>query len=116
MSVTTVTQYNGKLSIHTQRTLKKIQHRSYYRAMNFLSFIPNRIERNFLIQTLNSVSAYLQNNYDVNIVTIWIENVSIQKQVIPNYLINFYQKNLNMKISYFILIEVGIKTKFMKEN
>jgi hypothetical protein len=110
------TQYNGKLSINTQGILKKIQHRSYYRAMNFLSLIPNQIERNFLIQTLNSVGACLQNNYDTNIVKIWVESVSIQKQVSPNYLITFYHKNVNMKISYFILIEVTVATKLMTEN
>jgi hypothetical protein len=107
------TPYNGKLSITTQRLLKKVQHRSYYRAINFLSLIPNQNERKFLIQTLNSISACFQNNYDANIVKIWIENVSIQKKLAPNYLINFYHKNGNMKISYFILIEVAITTKLL---
>jgi hypothetical protein len=107
------TPYNGKLSITTQRLLKKVQHRSYYRAINFLSLIPNQNERKFLIQTLNSISACFQNNYDANIVKIWIENVSIQKKLAPNYLINFYHKNENMKISYFILIEVAITTKLL---
>jgi hypothetical protein len=110
------TQYNGKLSSNTQRILKKIQHRSYYRVLNFLSLIPNQIERNFLIQTLNSVGACLQNNYDANIVKIWVENVSIQKQLTPNSLINSYHKNVNMKISYFILIDVAVTTKLMTEN
>jgi hypothetical protein len=107
------TPYNGKLSITTQRLLKKVQHRSYYRAINFLSLIPNQNERKFLIQTLNSISACFQNNYDANIVKIWIENVSIQKKLAPNYLINFYHKNGNMKISYLILIEVAITTKLL---
>jgi hypothetical protein len=110
------THYNGKLSIITQRLLKKVQHRSYYRAMNFLSLIPNKTERNFLIQTLNSISACFQNNYDANIVKIWVENVSIQKKLAPNYLINFYQKNGNMKISYSILIEVAVITKLFTET
>jgi hypothetical protein len=110
------TQYNRKLSITTQRLLKKVQHRSYYRAINFLSLIPNQNERKFLIQTLNSISACFQNNYDANIVKIWVENVSIQKKLAPNYLINFYQKNGNMKISYSILIEVAVITKLFTET
>lgn len=109
------TRYKGKLAITTQRLLKKVQHRSYYRFLNFLSLIPNQNERNFLIQTLNSIGACLENNYDTNIVKIWVENISIQKQLAPNSLINFYNKNVNLKISYIILIEVAVTPKNVTE-
>ena len=47
-------QYPGKLSINTQKILKKIQHRAYYRALNLLSAVSNQYERNFLLQLLIS--------------------------------------------------------------
>lgn len=105
--------YPGQLSMNTQRILKKIQHRAYYRAINLLSAISNQSERNFLLQLLISLASCLQNNYDANIVKIWIDNVSIQEYRNSNSLINATDKNKNVKLSHLIELKLAVTSQLL---
>jgi len=107
------TLYPGQLSINSQRILKKTQHRAYYRATNLLSTISSQSERNFLLQLLISLASCLQNNYDANIVKIWIDNVSIQEYIKNNRLINVTDKNRKTKISHLIEIKLSVTSQLL---
>jgi hypothetical protein len=111
--LTIQTLYPGQLSINTQRILKKIQHRAYYRATNLLSAISNQTERNFLVQLLISLGSCLQNNYDANIVKIWIDNVSIQEHIKNNSLINVADKKREAKILHLIEIRLSFTSQLL---
>ena len=111
--LTIQTLYSGQLSINTQRILKKIQHRAYYRATNLLSSISNQSERNFLLQLLISLASCLENNYDANIVKIWIDNVSIQEYIKNNSLISVTDKNREAKISHLIEIKLSVTSQLL---
>lgn len=111
--LTIQTLYPGQLSINTQRILKKTQHRAYYRATNLLSAISNQSERNFLVQLLISLASCLQNNYDANIVKIWIDNVSIQEYIKGNSLINITDKKREAKISHLIEIKLSVTSQLL---
>lgn len=111
--MTIQTLYPGQLSINTQRLLKKTQHRAYYRAMNLLSAVSNQSERNFLLQLLISLGSCLQNNYDANIVKIWVDNVSIQEHIKSNSLINAVEKNRVVKISHLIELKLGVTSQLL---
>jgi hypothetical protein len=106
-------EYPGQLSLNTQRILKKIQHRAYYRAINLLSAVSNQSERNFLLQLLISLASCLQNNYDANIVKIWVDNVSIQEHIKSNSLINATDKNKGIKISHLIELKMGVTSQLL---
>lgn len=106
-------QYPGKLSINTQKILKKIQHRAYYRALNLLSAVSNQYERNFLLQLLISVASCLQNNYDANIIKIWVDNVSIQEHIKNNSLIDALDKKKEIKISHLIEMKLGVTSQLL---
>jgi hypothetical protein len=111
--LTVQTLYPGQLSINTQRLLKKTQHRAYYRAINLLSAVSNQSERNFLLQLLISLGSCLQNNYDANIVKIWVDNVSIQEHIKSNSLINAVEKNRVVTISHLIELKLGVTSQLL---
>lgn len=111
--LTIQTLYPGQLSINAQRILKKTQHRAYYRATNLLSAISNKSERTFLLQLLISLVSYLQNNYDANIIKIWVDNVSIQEYIKNNSLIHATDKNREIKISHLIEIKLGVTSQLL---
>nr|YP_010594916.1 hypothetical protein PKF95_pgp117 [Stephanopyxis turris]WAJ57651.1 hypothetical protein [Stephanopyxis turris] len=105
MYITINATYTGLLSNNAKILLKKIQHRSFSRATHLLSSVPDVVERNFLLQLLNSASSYLQNNYDANIVKIWVDNIYIKKQPKINQVILQNHKTQHLQFSYSILIE-----------
>jgi hypothetical protein len=111
--LTVQTLYPGQLSINTQRILKKTQHRAYYRATNLLSAISDTSERNFLLQLLISLGSCLQNNYDANIVKIWVENVVIQEYIKNNSLLNTTDKNKDIKILHLIEIKLSLTSQLL---
>lgn len=101
------TKFKIILSNLVKVILKKIQHRSYYRALDLILFIPDLVQRNFLLEAFNSASSYLQNNYDVNIVKIWINKVWIKKDEKTNKLVTINQRSLKSLSFYSIIIEFG---------
>ena len=73
------TIYSGMLSNSAKSVSKKIWHYSYYKALDLLIFIPNLVERNFILQALRSAASYLQNNYDVDLMKLSVDSIIIQK-------------------------------------
>lgn len=112
-TLTVQTLYSSQLSINTQRILKKTQNRAYYRAIHLISSIANQSERNFLLQFLISISACLENNYDANIVKIWIDSISIQEYVKSNNLIRLTKKPTEVRSSHLIEINLGVTSQLL---
>lgn len=111
--LTVQTLYPGQLSINTQRILKQTQHRAYYRAINLISSVSSQSERNFLLQLLISLGSCLQNNYDANIVKIWVDNISIQEYIKSNFFIESVDKNKKVKIYHLIEIKLGVTSQLL---
>ena len=87
-----ISKYNGILSNTTKIILKKVESRSYLRAIYLLSFIPNQKERYFMLQVFNAVATYVQNNQDVNIIKLWLNRISIKKDLKKNLVIESFEK------------------------
>jgi hypothetical protein len=101
------TRYNAIFSNSVKIILKRIELRSYYRALDLLLFIPDLVQRNFILQVFNSASSYLQNNYDVNIIKLWINSIYVKKDEKINELIKFHKTTNDLPFSYHISIEFG---------
>ena len=114
--ITISSKYDGILLNDVKFLLKKVQHRSYYRAIYFLSFISNLEQRNFILHILNSISSYLQNNYDINIAKLWINTISIKKHPKVNRLIIRKKAIKQLEVSYYFNIELGFVPKLIPKK
>ena len=111
-----ISKYNGILSNTTKIILKKVESRSYLRAIYLLSFIPNQKERYFMLQVFNAVATYVQNNQDVNIIKLWLNRISIKKDLKKNLVIESFEKNLKLQNSSYIQIEIGFVPKILTKK
>ena len=68
-------KYNNKLSLHLLKTLQNIRKRSFYKAIDILSYIANLAERNYLLQILYSAVTYAENNHSSNLLKIWVDDI-----------------------------------------
>jgi hypothetical protein len=55
----------------------------------------------------------LQNNYDANIIKIWVDNVSIQEHIKNNSLIDSIDKKKEIKISHLIEMKLGVTSQLL---
>ena len=108
-----IAKYDGIISNNTKILLKKVQSRSYSRVMYLLSFIPDNKERSYFLQTFNSVSIYVQNNHDVNVVKLWVNSIFIQKRPKKNSLVTLGQRSQNFQFYSYLRIELGFTPKII---
>ena len=73
-------KYNNPLSLHLLKTLQNIRKRSFYKAIDILSYIANLAERNYLLQILYSAVTYAENNHSSNLLKIWVDDIYIEKR------------------------------------
>jgi len=66
-----------------------------------------------LLQLLISLASCLQNNYDANIVKIWVDNVSIHEHIKSNSLISATDKKKKITISHLIEMKLGITSQLL---
>ena len=55
----------------------------------------------------------MQNNYDANIIKIWVDNVSIQEHIKNNSLIDALDKKKEIKISHLIEMKLGVTSQLL---
>ena len=65
-------KYNDTLSLHLLKTLQNIRKRSFYKAIDILTYIANLAGRNYLLQILYSAVTYAENNHSSNLSLIHI--------------------------------------------
>jgi len=102
-------KYNNKLSLHLLKTLQNIRKRSFYKAIDILSYIANLAERNYLLQILYSAVTYAENNHSSNLLKIWVDDIYIEKR---SKVIDFIdQTNSKTNFNYYIIIILGFEYK-----
>jgi len=109
-----------KLSSLAKSVLQGMQFKHFYYARDDIFYLlnSNSIEREFLLQTLYSISIYLQNNLSVNFFNIWIYEIYINKVPVKNkFITKAYQKlesreYITIKLAY-VIKKVLKKEKFV---
>jgi len=85
-----------KLSPLAKVILQGIQFKHFYYARDDIFYLlnPAPIERDFLLQALNSIVISLQNNLSINFFDMWIYEIYINKVSTKNRFISQASKNL----------------------
>ena len=97
------------VSKDTNKILKRLRKRSFYKALKIVSEIDNIIERNSILQILYSVATYSENNHSTNLLKLWIEDIYIKKRLNNNQFI--HRDSHNLKYSYNVIIKLGFEYK-----
>ena len=108
-SVTVTAKYNYRLSLNIKKILKKIRKRSFYKAIEIITYMSNMFERNSILQILYSAVAYSENNHSSNLLKLWIDDIYIKKVPKDNDFIE--QTESNLKFNYYIIIILGFEYK-----
>jgi len=107
--VTVTAKYNYRLSLNIKKILKKIRKRSFYKAIEIITYMSNMFERNSILQILYSAVAYSENNHSSNLLKLWIDDIYIKKVPKDNDFIE--QTESNLKFNYYIIIILGFEYK-----
>jgi len=107
--VTVTAKYDYKLSLNIKKILKKIRKRSFYKAIEIITYMSNMFERNSILQILYSAVAYSENNHSSNLLKLWIDDIYIKKVPKNNDFIE--QTESNLKFNYYIIIILGFEYK-----
>jgi len=97
------------VSKDTNKILKCLRRRSFYKALKIVSEIDNIIERNSILQILYSVATYSENNHSTNLLKLWIEDIYVKKTINTNQFIDRNVHNLNY--NYNLIIKLGFQYK-----
>jgi len=81
-SVTLTAKTNNLSSRNVIKILKSLKNRSFYKAIEIVSNIPNSAERNDILQILYAATIYTENNHYSNLLKLWIDDIYLRK--IPN--------------------------------
>nr|YP_009496578.1 hypothetical protein ycf88 [Actinocyclus subtilis]AWT39291.1 hypothetical protein ycf88 [Actinocyclus subtilis] len=107
--ITVKAKYNYKVTQNLKKVLQTLRKHSFFIALDILSDISNRIEKNIILQILYSTVTYAENNHYANLIKIWIDDIYIKNISKPNYFIN---KNFQkLEDNYFIIINLGFEYK-----
>lgn len=100
---------NQLISQNINKILKNIRRRSFYTALNIVSYIENSVERNTILQILYSVTTYSENNYSSNLLNIWIHEIYIKQTMNSNQFID--KDSHKLKDNNDIIITLGFQYK-----
>ena len=99
-------KYDSKISQNLKTVLKNIRKHSFYKAIQLTENISKSNERNSILEILYSVATYVENNHCVNLMKLWIDDISFEKSSKFNNFLN--QKSQKLDNDYYI----NIKLKF----
>lgn len=105
-SVTVTAKNNNLLSRNVIKILKSLRNRSFYKAIEIVSEIGNKVERNEILQILYAATIYTENNHYSNLLKLWIDDIYIRK--IPNS--NQFLSD-DLKDHYNIILKLGFEYK-----
>jgi hypothetical protein len=108
-SVTLTAKTNNLSSRNVIKILKSLKNRSFYKAIEIVSDIPNNAERNDILQILYAATIYTENNHYSNLLKLWIDDIYIRK--IPNSNQFLMQELQSLKDDYNIIIKLGFEYK-----
>ena len=107
--VTITAKYNSTLSLNVLNTLKNIRKRSFYKAVEILSYLSDNLERDYILQILYSATTYIENNYSANLLKVWINDIRIKEVKKLN---KFFDKtNDDSNCEIFIIVNLGFEYK-----
>ena len=107
--VTITAKYNSTLSLNILNTLKNIRKRSFYKAVEILSYLSDNLERDYILQILYSATTYIENNYSANLLKVWINDIRIKEVKKLN---KFFDKtNDDSNCEIFIIVNLGFEYK-----
>jgi len=67
-----------QLSQKTKKILKDIKGRSFYKAVESISYIENKYERDQILQVFYSAVTYTENNNNANLLELWIDDLYLK--------------------------------------
>jgi hypothetical protein len=107
-----------QLSQDTKKILKEIKGRSFYKAIEFISRIKNKYERDKVLQVLYSSVTYTENNNQANILELWIDDLYLCKDQSDNNneCINQYQKNDDSNLNIIVRLGFNYKNPLIKRE
>ena len=107
--ITVKAKYNYKVTQNLKKVLQILRKHSFFIALDILSDVSNRIEKNIILQILYSTVTYAENNHYANLIKIWIDDMYIKNISKPNYFIN--KNSQKLEDNYFIIIHLGFEYK-----
>jgi len=108
-SVTLTAKTNNLSSRNVIKILKSLRNRSFYKAIEIVSDIPNVAERNEILQILYAATIYTENNHYSNLLKLWIDDIYIRKIPTSNQFLT--QELQSLKDQYNVIIKLGFEYK-----
>jgi len=105
-----------KLSPLAKLILKGIEFKHFYYVRDDISYLlkSNVIERDFLLQALDSIVISLQNNLCINFFDMWVYEVYVNK--IPNFNKFMNQNQQNLEPCEYITIKLAYSVNLSNEK
>lgn len=102
--ITFIIKCENRISQNLKTVLKNIRKRSFYKAIQLVETISKLNERNSILEILYSVATYAENNHYVNLMKLWVDDISFEKSSkFNNFLNRKFQKLDN---DYHIIIKL----------
>jgi len=102
--ITFIIKCENRISQNLKAVLKNIRKRSFYKAIQLVETISKLNERNWILEILYSVATYAENNHYVNLMKLWVDDISLEKSSKFN---NFLNRNFQkLDDDYHIIIKL----------
>jgi len=102
--ITFIIKCENRISQNLKTVLKNIRKRSFYKAIQLVETISKLNERNWILEILYSVATYAENNHYVNLMKLWVDDISLEKSSKFN---NFLNRNFQkLDNDYHIIIKL----------
>ena len=102
--ITFIIKYENSLSQNLKTVLKNIRKRSFYKAIQLVGSISKLNERNSIFEILYSIATYAENNHYVNLMKLWINDISLEQSSKFNSFLN--RKFQKLDNEYYIIIQL----------
>ena len=102
--ITFIIKCENRISQNLKAVLKNIRKRSFYKAIQLVETISKLNVRNWILEILYSVATYAENNHYVNLMKLWVDDISLEKSSKFN---NFLNRNFQkLDDDYHIIIKL----------